>query len=156
MSNLTGKITRHPFFNGMKPEHMALAADCVREAAYQPGETLIRAGEPADSFFLIESGRVALEAHEPADGNVLIQELGIGEVLGWSWLFPPFSWQFTARAIEPTTVLVLSGAHLLVEAEKNHDFGFELMKRVSQVAIRRLQATRKRLLDAHLQSLLEG
>ena len=80
----------------------------------------------------------------------------VGDVLGWSWLFPPFSWNFQARAIEPTSAIVLSGAHLLVTAEGNHDFGYELMKRVAQVVIHRLQATRKQLLAIQVESALEG
>jgi CRP/FNR family cyclic AMP-dependent transcriptional regulator len=82
--------------------------------------------------------------------------LGPGDVLGWSWLFPPFVWHFQARAVEPTTLLVLNGAGLLVSAERDHDFGYELMKRVAQVVIRRLQATRKQLLEQQVQSALEG
>jgi hypothetical protein len=77
-------------------------------------------------------------------------------VLGWSWLFPPFSWHFQARAIEPTTVISLNGAHLLVSAESNHEFGYELMKRVAQVVIRRLQITRKQLIALDIESALKG
>jgi CRP-like cAMP-binding protein len=85
-----------------------------------------------------------------------VQTLGAGDVLGWSWLFPPFAWHFQARAIEPASAVALSGASLLVNAERNHDFGYELMKRVAQVVIRRLQAARKQLLDLQVESALEG
>src|SRR5678815_2436816 len=104
----------------------------------------------------IESGKIVLETHEPANGPTLVQTLGAGDALGWSWLFPPFIWHFQARAIEPARVFILSGAHLLVTAERNHDFGYELMKRVAQVVIRRLQATRKQLLALQVESALEG
>ena len=70
-------------------------------------------------------------------------------MLGWSWLFPPFVWHFRARALDPTTVIVLDGAHLLVACHQNHEFGYELMKRVGQVVIERLQATRKQLLEKY-------
>ena len=75
---------------------------------------------------MIESGKVALEAHKPANGATLVQTLGAGDVLGWSWLFPPFVWHFQARAIEPTSVIVLNGAHLLAFAERHPDFGYKL------------------------------
>ena len=140
----------------MKPDHLAILAECAKEASFKAGEVLFREGEPADRFFLIESGCVALEAHDPAAGTVLVQELGLGEVLGWSWLFSPFAWRFGARAAEPTTAIVLSGAHLLIMAEKDHDFGYELMKRVAQVVIHRLQTTRKQLLNSHVEAALEG
>ena len=77
-------------------------------------------------------------------------------MLGWSWLFPPFAWNFQARAVEPTEVIALSGGHLLSSAERGHEFGYELMKRVAQVVIKRLQSARKQLLDLQIQSALEG
>ena len=156
MKNLNEAITNHAFFHGMKPEHLAVLTDGAKAVQFKVGDVLFREGEPANQFYLIESGKIALEAHEPANGTALVQILGAGDVLGWSWLFPPFAWHFKARAIEPTNAIVLSGAHLLVTAERNHDFGYELMKRVAQVVIRRLQATRKQLLDLQVESALEG
>ena len=146
MKTLNEAITEHAFFQGMKPEHIAVLTKGAKTAKFKAGDVLFREGEPASQFYLIESGRVALEAHAPANGTTTIQQLGAGEVLGWSWLFPPFNWHFQARAMEPTNVVQLSGAHLLVSAERNHDFGYELMKRMAQVVIHRLQATRKQLL----------
>lgn len=93
---------------------------------------------------------MALEAHEPAAGTQPVQDLEAGDVLGWCWLFPPFVWHFRARALEPTSTIVLSGGHLLMAAERDPDFGYELIKRVAQVVIHRLQATRKRLLELNL------
>lgn len=156
MKNLNEAITNHTFFHGMKPEHLAVLTDGAKAVQLKVGAVLCREGEPANQFYLIESGKIALEAHEPANGTMLVATLGAGDVLGWSWLFPPFAWHFQARAIEPATVIVLSGAHLLVTAERNPDFGYELMKRVAQVVIHRLQATRKQLLDLQVESALEG
>ena len=156
MKNLNEAITQHAFFHGKKPEHLAVLAAGAKAVQFKAGDVPFREGEPANQFYLIESGKVALEAHEPADGTALVQTLGAGDVLGWSWLFPPFMWHFQARAIEPTSAIVLSGAHLLVTAERNRDFGYELMKRVAQVVIRRLQATRKQLLALQTESALEG
>ena len=156
MKNLYEAITSHTFFHGMKPEHLAVLTEGAKAITFKAGDVLFREGEPADQFYLIESGKIALEAHEPANGTTLVQMLGAGDVLGWSWLFPPFTWHFQARAIEPTSVIILSGAHLLVVAERNPDFGYELMKRVAQVVIRRLQATRKQLLALQVESALDG
>lgn len=129
--------------------------ECAREVHFEAGETLFREGEPANQFFLIESGCVVLEAHEPANGTIVIQNVRAGGVLGWSWLFPPFVWHFQARAGEATNAIALSGAHLLIAAERDHEFGYELMKRVSQVIIHRLQTTRKQLLDLPTQSAVK-
>jgi|SRR6185503_11430299 len=152
MKTLNEAIIQHGFFAGMKPEHLGLLTEDAKTAQFKAGDLLFREHEPANQFYLIESGKIALEAHEPAGGTSSVQTLAPGDVLGWSWLFPPFAWHFQARAIEPASVIVLSGAHLLVIAERNHDFGYELMKRVAQVVIRRLQATRKQLHAARIES----
>ncbi len=141
------KIRAHPFIRTMPEKYLALMAAAAAERAFQPGEILVREGDPANRFFLIQNGRVALQAHRPAVGDVPIQFLSEGDVLGWSWLFAPFVWRFQARAIEPTNALVLDGGHLLVASETDHAFGYELMTRISQTIIRALQATRKRLLE---------
>ncbi|MCD6048838.1 MAG: Crp/Fnr family transcriptional regulator [Verrucomicrobia bacterium] len=147
METLKTSITQHPFFDGMKPEHLAMLAGGAKEISLAPGDVLFRQGEPASHFYLIESGSVVIESKR-ADGRAVpVQTLGEGEVLGWSWLFAPFSWHFQAHAVEPSRIIVLSGAHLMVTAERNHDFGYELMKRVTKIVVKRLQATRSLLLD---------
>jgi CRP-like cAMP-binding protein len=156
MKTLNEVIIKHAFFHGMKPAHLALLTDGAKTVQFKTGDILFREGEPANQFYLIESGKIALEAHEPANGTTLVQTLATGDVLGWSWLFPPFIWHFQARAIEPVSAIILSGAHLLVTAERNHDFGYELMKRVAHVVIHRLQATRKQLLALQVESALDG
>lgn len=156
MEALNDTINSHDFFRGMKPEHLALLTDGAKAARLKAGDVLFRQGEPASQFYLIESGKVVLEAHEPANGTALVQTLGAGEVVGWSWLFPPFAWHLQARVIEPANVIILSGAHLLVTAERDHDFGYELMKRVAQIVIHRLQATSKQLVALRVESAMEG
>lgn len=156
MKTLIEIITNHAFFLGMKPEHMAVLAKGAKAARVKAGEVLFREGEPANQFYLVECGAVALEAHEPANGTMLVETVTAGHVLGWSWLFPPFTWHLQARALEPTNVIILSGAHLLATAERNHEFGYELMKRLAQVVIHRLQATRRQLIAQQLESALEG
>jgi CRP-like cAMP-binding protein len=150
--SLRAVVQDHPFFQGMKPEHLEIVAGCASELRFKPGQFLFHEGEPANQFYLIQSGRIALEAHEPADGTAPVQNLGAGDVLGWSWMFPPFVWHFQARALEPTRTIVLNGAHLLVTAERDHQFGYELMKRVAQVVVQRLQAARRKLLTPPIKS----
>ena len=156
MNALKENITAHPFFRNMKPEHLDILSAGATAATFEPDQILFREGQPANQIYLIGKGRIALEAHEPADGTALVEHLGAGEVLGWSWLFPPFVWHFRARAVEPSEAIVLSGAHLLAAAERNPEFGYELMKRVAQVVIQRLQTTRKQLLDEQIDSALQG
>jgi CRP/FNR family transcriptional regulator, cyclic AMP receptor protein len=147
MKDLTTFIANHPFLVGMDREHLKVMTQGAKEMDFDPGEILFQEGECANQFFLIEKGTVVLESHLPNQENVRIQTLKSGDVLGWSWLFPPFVWHMQARAIEPTHVIMLNGGHLLVAAEENHHLGYELMKRVSQIVIQRLQAARNQLLQ---------
>lgn len=155
MRYLTNRIINHPFFAGMDHRFLSILVLNARKQTFQEGDVIFREGEPASRFYLIESGRVALEAHEPADGTFPIEELRAGDVLGWSWLFPPFVWHFQARALAKTEMIVLDGAHLLVTAEQNKSFGYDLLKRISQTMIQRLQATRKRYIDQEIDSVIK-
>ncbi|MGV3757405.1 MAG: Crp/Fnr family transcriptional regulator [Verrucomicrobiota bacterium] len=155
METLHESITKHPFFDGMKPDHLAILVGGVKEVQFRAGDILFREGEPASHFYLIQTGKITVESRKPG-GSAVLQTLNAGEVLGWSWLFPPFYWHFQARAVESSHVIMLSGTYLLAAAERDHDFGYELMKRVSQLVISRLQATRKLLLELQVQSALEG
>jgi CRP-like cAMP-binding protein len=133
-----------------------MACHGATESKFGAGQIIFSEGDPANRFYLIESGSVALEAHEPADGTFPIQTLEGGEVLGWSWLFPPFVWHFQARALKPMHAIVLDGAHLLVAAERNAAFGYALMKRVGQILIHRLQATRKQFVKSQLECAIDA
>jgi CRP-like cAMP-binding protein len=139
-------LAEHPFLKGLKPEHLRLLADNAMRMHYQPGELIFREGDPANRFYLIEQGQVSLESSRRDEPAVVMQTIGPGDVLGWSWLFPPYYWQFDARATEPTTAIFFYGTRLREQCEQDHDLGYELMKRMAQVIIHRLQATRKRLL----------
>jgi len=155
MATLPESITKHPFFDGMKSDHLSVLVEGAKDVQFRPGDVLFREGEPASHFYLIQTGKIIVESRKPG-GSAVVQTLTAGEVLGWSWLFPPFCWHFQAKAVAPSQVIMLSGAHLLAAAERDHDFGYELMKRVSQLVISRLQATRKLLLELQVQSALEG
>ncbi|MDB6058280.1 MAG: cyclic nucleotide-binding protein hydrogenase accessory protein HoxI [Verrucomicrobiales bacterium] len=146
MNDLKSIVTGQPFFKGMKREHLAVLCDCGRIAHFEPDTVLFTEGGPANEFYIVESGRVSLEVHEPGGDSAMVTTVGADGCFGWSWLYPPFVWHLSARVIEPTTVVVLNGARLLVRAEEDHDFGYELMKRVSRILMNRLQSTRSELL----------
>ena len=140
-------IAEHPFLRGLKPEHLRLLADSAMRMHYGAGELIFREGDLANRFYLIEHGRVSLESHRRDEAPVAVQVIGPGEVLGWSWLFPPYYWHFDARALEPTTTIFFYGTRLREHCEKDHAFGYEMIKRMTHVVIHRLQATRKQLLS---------
>jgi CRP-like cAMP-binding protein len=141
-------IAQHPFLRGMQPEHLRILGGNAMRLEFAPGELIFREGDPANRFYLLESGKVALEARQKEQLPELIQELGQGDVLGWSWLFPPYYWHFDARALQPTTAIFFYGTRLREQCEANNELGYELMKRMTAVVIQRLQATRKLLLAA--------
>ena len=114
---------------------------------FEAGHIIFREGEAANRFYLIEHGRVVLESSTLGE-PVKIEEIGDGDLLGWSWLFPPYAWHFTARALEHTTAIFFYGTILRDYCEKDHSLGFELFKRMSAVMLRRLQAARQKLMSA--------
>jgi CRP-like cAMP-binding protein len=141
-----GIIMEHPFLRGLKPEHLRLLVDSAMSVQYQAGEFIFREGDPANRFYLMQKGRVSLESQVSDKPSVAVQVIGPGDVLGWSWLFPPYYWHFDAQVLEPTTAIFFYGTRLREQCEQDHAFGFEMMKRMTQVAIQRLQATRRQLL----------
>ena len=141
-------VAEHPFFRELRSRYLKLIAKGAEEASFSPNQILFREGEYASRFYLIQSGQVALESTAGARAPIRIQVVSSGEVLGWSWLFPPYHWHFQARALEPTTAVSLDAPHLLIACEDSPELGYVLMKRISQVLIQRLQSTGQRLLQS--------
>ncbi len=137
--------TTHPFLKGLPPEHLKTLQEVSMYAQFAPGEVIFHEGEPADRFFLINTGEVELEADQEGESLVSIQKLHAGEVLGWSWLYPPHIWHFHARATRRVTTTVYDGAKLRNLCEQNPAFGYEVMKRISHLVVERLQITRDHL-----------
>jgi CRP/FNR family cyclic AMP-dependent transcriptional regulator len=110
---------------------------------------IYREGDEANQALLIREGKVAIEIFSAERGSLIIQTVGPGEVLGWSWLFSPFIRRFDTRVLESTVAVALDGRFLREKAEEDHRLGYELLKRFSRVVVERLQATRLQLLDVY-------
>ena len=149
METLERILAAHPFFEGLAPEHLALLVGCATNVRFDAGAFLFRTGEEANRFFLLREGTVALEAAAPGRQPVVAQTLGAGEILGWSWLVPPYHWVFDARALAPTRAIALDGKCLRTKCEADHDLGYELLKRTAHILWERLEAARLQLLDAY-------
>jgi CRP/FNR family cyclic AMP-dependent transcriptional regulator len=147
---LATRVVLHPFLAGMSRAQLALLTECAMATHFKKGQTILREGEFANRFYLIESGNVAIESGDRFGEPTVIETIGPGDLLGWSWMFPPYVWQFTARAVEPTTALFFYGTILREYCEKNHSLGYELFKRMSAVMMKRLQAARKQRLAVHV------
>lgn len=137
------RLGKQSFTRGASPDFIHQLAKFCNEVSFPEGEIIIKEHELADRFYLILSGKVELETKTEQGTQIKIQTLGPGEILGWSWLFAPFRWHFTARAVESCSALEFNGASLLIRAEENPAFGYELMKRISRQVIHRLQTTRE-------------
>jgi CRP/FNR family cyclic AMP-dependent transcriptional regulator len=142
-------LAEHPFFRDLPAADLGLIAGCGRNAHFAAGDGLFEEGGEADAFFVIRHGRVALSVHSPPRGEITIATVGDGDVLGWSWLFPPYRWHFDARATTDTSAVALDGACLRGKCEEDTALGYRLMKRFAGLIQQRLQQTRLQLLDVY-------
>lgn len=146
---LRQSLAEHPFLQGLDDRQFDALASMARSVSLAAGAMLGREGEPAEAFYLVQSGRVALEVHTPDRGGVRILTVGAGEPVGWSWLVPPHRWQFDARAVDAVRAIAIDGAMLRQHCEQDHDLGYLLLKRLVAVVASRLAATRLQLLDIY-------
>jgi len=149
MQTLEQLITAAPLFAGLSDAHLKLIAGCGRNAHFAAGQYLFHEGAPAEHFFLIREGAVALEVDAPGRGALIIETLHPGDVAGWSWLFEPYRWELDARAGEPTRAVAFDGLCLRGKCELDHELGYQLMRRFAASLTERLQATRLQLLDVY-------
>jgi CRP/FNR family transcriptional regulator, cyclic AMP receptor protein len=145
IESMATRVALHPFLAGLNRTQLALLTDCAMSARFKKGEVILREGEFADRFYLLETGKVALESELGFNEPVTIETIGAGELLGWSWMFPPYVWHFTARAIQPTQAIFFYGTILREYCERDHSLGYELFKRMSAVMVKRLQAAREKM-----------
>ena len=143
------RVALHPFLAGMNRAQLVLLADCAVSVRYRPGEIILREGDHADRVYLIETGKVILESGKGYGKPVVVDTIGAGDLLGWSWMFPPYAWQFTARAAEPTRAIFFTGPVLREYCERDHSLGYQLLKRLTVVMNRRMQNARRKMLDVH-------
>lgn len=143
------RVALHPFLAGISRNQLALLTDCAIPVRFKKGQVVLQEGDFANRFYLIESGKVVLESGVELGQPVVIEEIGPGDLLGWSWMFPPHVWHFTARAIEATEAIFFYGTILREYCERDHSLGYELFKRMSPIMLRRLQAAREKMLSLY-------
>ncbi len=149
MDTLERIIAEHPFFVGLEPYYANLLTGCAANVRFPAGVYIFKEGGEANDFYLIRSGKVALEIFAPQRKPIIVDTLGEGDILGWSWLLPPYHWKFHAHAVDETRAIALDGKCLRAKCEANHDLGYEVLKRFAQIIDHRLEATRLQLLDIY-------
>ena len=149
MESLEHLLKDHPVLRDLPDRHLSFLVGCARNIRFPAGTFLFREDEEADASYLLRAGRVALEIDVPGREVVRFETVGAGEVLGWSWLFPPYRWHFDARALEPTLALALDGTCLRTKCQADHDLGYELVTRFLYQIHQRLERSRLQLLDVY-------
>lgn len=142
-------LKAHPLLSGLPDSVTDELAGCARNVAFGTEALLLVEGEPAETFYLLRRGRVAIEVRSPVRGPLVIETRNPGDVVGWSWMVPPYRSQFDARALEPVGAVAVDAACLRRKAETDPAIGYLLLQRVAGVLVDRLQATRLRLLDLY-------
>lgn len=142
-------VAKHPVLADLPGDIASLVAGCARNVALATGEHLLVEGEPAHTLYLLRRGRVSLEVRAPGREALVIETLGPGAAVGWSWLFPPYRWRFDARAIEPVSAIAVDADCFRAKLQADPAFGYMLMTRFAAIMLDRLQATRVRLLDLY-------
>lgn len=149
MKTIKDLLEEHPFFNGLTHAQLELLAGCGKNVSFKEGQLIAKQGEAADHFFVVRTGRVALDIDGVARGNIRVQTVEDGEIIGWSWLIPPHKWAYTIKAIDATHMIALDGRCLRGKCDNDHELGYELLKRFSTVLAKRLGTTRLQLLDVY-------
>ena len=141
-------LAAQPVLAGLESGDLDLMAGCGRLAVVQPGARLAREGDPAEQFFVVRAGRVALEIASPT-GPLVVETVEAGDIVGWSWIFPPYRWVYDVEVLEPAHLVVIDAGCLRQKCDADPEFGYRVMKRFAQVVAERLAATRLRLLDLY-------
>ena len=139
-------LATHPFLHGMSCDQLSVLAEAARDVTFPARQRLFEDGGNATRFWLIQSGHVSLDLHVPGDGPVVIETIGMGELLGWSWLFPPFKWAFGAAAATAVEAFEFDAPAVRDRCGADPALGNELNQRISEVLAKRLRATRIRLI----------
>lgn len=145
MEPTPANLAEIPFLKDMSWQHLETLSACAMTVRFDADSHIFRTGDVANRFYILLSGKVQLESAERDMQPVPIQVIEAGDVLGWSWLFPPYHWRFDARTLEPVEALFFYGTRLREYAEQDPALCCSLMKRMTPVILSRLQATRAEL-----------
>jgi CRP/FNR family cyclic AMP-dependent transcriptional regulator len=144
-------LDTHPFLHGMSRDHLAVLAQAAADVTYPAGQRFFEDGGHATRFWLVQSGHVTVDVHVPGQGLVSIDTIGMGELIGWSWLFSPYMWAFGAVAASPVEAFEFDARMVRTWCASDPALGYEVTRRVAEVLTRRLKSTRSRLITASIQ-----
>lgn len=148
MQTISDLLSKQEFFSGMKKDYIDFIAGCAGNVHFRNGQFVVLRGKPATHFYLLRKGHAALEV-DAANKTVVIQTVSAGNVIGWSWLEPPFEWQYDVRAVEDISAVAFDATCVREKCDADPVFGYEMYKRFIRVVINRLMATRVQLTDMY-------
>ena len=149
MENLERIIAECPFFAGLDHAYLDLIVGCASNVRFEGGSYIFREGTPADTFYLVREGKVAIEMFVPHRKPIIVSTVSEGDIVGWSWLLPPYVWKFNGHALQQTRAVALDGKCLRTKCEENHDLGYEILKRLVQIVEHRLDEARFQQMDVY-------
>lgn len=140
-------LSTHDFFSGLNQESLAFLSQKASTIDIEKGQVLFQMGDHADKFYIVLSGRISIQIPAIMGPTLEIQSLSKEQILGWSWLIPPYQWLFQAMAKEDTTLLEFNGSEILAKCEQDPEFGYQLLKRFAALMSERLDASRQKMMD---------
>lgn len=142
-------IQASPIFRGLSSSNLSFLESVGTEVELEVDRVIFEEDDHADQFYVITAGKVALEVSVHSAPPVLVETLGPGDLLGVSWLFAPYRWNWRARAVAATTLVAFHAESIRNRCESDADLALHLYRAVAHEAVRRLHATRVRLLDLY-------
>lgn len=149
MKKIVDILADHSFFQELSKEHLAFIAGCGKNVVFEEKEVIAKPGDAADEFYLIRHGRASLILEIPPHKPFIYQTLGENQILGLSWLIPPYQWTVTVQATQTLRAIAIDGVCLREKCEKDPALGFKLMKHLVQVLVAREESARLHLLDVY-------
>ena len=149
MESLEPLIAEHPFFKGLEKRYLEIVTGCALNVRFDAGQFIYRTGEEANQFFIIRQGKVAMEICPPESEPTTLQTISDGEILGWSWLVPPYHYQFDAQAVELTRAIAFDGQCLRNKCNEDHSLGYQLLNRLVPIIGKSMEAAHMQLLDVY-------
>lgn len=142
MKEIAELLQEHPVTTGLDPQALELISGCAHNVVFSADSSIYKHGQPADEFYLLRHGKVALEVFTPGRGAVTFQTLNAGDLLGASWLVSPYRWTYDARAVEMTRAIAFDAKCLRDKCDSDPRLGYEMMKRFVPILISRMQSAR--------------
>ncbi|MGI9294461.1 MAG: Crp/Fnr family transcriptional regulator [Pseudomonadales bacterium] len=140
-------LTSHEFFSGLDESYMKILSDSAQMLHIAEGDVLFKQGERAEKFYVLCDGKISVQVPAIIGPTLEIQTIGKDQLLGWSWLIPPYRWTFQAITEKDSELIEFDGATILQHCEQDPKFGYELMKHFTILMSERLDAARQRMIQ---------